>query len=58
MEITEEGEAKEITIDIDSSKIVDIKNIKPDNNEIEIDGVRFVVNNLRISPLAINLDYS
>ncbi|GAA0815104.1 DUF4179 domain-containing protein [Clostridium tertium] len=58
LEITEEGEAKEITIDIDSSKIVDIKNIKPDNNEIEIDGVRFVVNNLRISPLAINLDYS
>ncbi|MBS5883950.1 hypothetical protein [Clostridium sp.] len=58
LEITEEGEAKEITIDIESSKIVDIKNIKPDNNEIEIDGVRFVVNNLRISPLAINLDYS
>lgn len=58
LEITEEGEAKEITIDIDSSKIVDIKNIKPDNNEIEIDGVRFVVNNLRVSPLAINLDYS
>ena len=56
--ITEGGESKEITINIDESKIVKVKNIKPDNNEIEIDGIKFVVNNLRVSPLAINLDYS
>ncbi|WP_291651192.1 DUF4179 domain-containing protein [Clostridium sp.] len=58
IEITEEGEVKEVTIDIDSSKIVKVKNIVPENNVIEIEGVRFVVNNLRVSPLAINLDYS
>ncbi|GAA0085800.1 hypothetical protein UT300007_22390 [Clostridium sp. CTA-7] len=58
LEITEEGEAKEITVDIDSSKIVKIKNIEPENNEIQIDEVSFIVNNLRVSPLAINLDYS
>ncbi|MBE6052554.1 MAG: DUF4179 domain-containing protein [Clostridium sartagoforme] len=56
--ITEEEESKEITINIDESKIVKVKNIKPENNEIEIDGVKFIVNNLRVSPLAINLDYS
>lgn len=58
LEITEKGEAKEVTVDIDSSKIVKIKNIRPENNEIQIDGVSFIVNNLRVSPLAINLDYS
>ena len=58
LEITEEGEAKEVTVDIDSSKIVKVKNIKPENNEIQIDGVSFIVNNLRVSPLAVNLDYS
>ncbi len=58
LEITEEGEAKEVTVDIDSSKIVKIKNIEPENNEIQIDEVSFIVNNLRVSPLAINLDYS
>ncbi|MDV4151062.1 DUF4179 domain-containing protein [Clostridium sp. AL.422] len=58
LSITEEGERKEITIDIDESKIVKVKNIKPEDNEIEIDGVKFVVNSLRVSPLAINLDYS
>ncbi len=58
LRITEDGESKEITINIDESKIVKVKNIKPDNNEIEIDGVKFVVNSLRVSPLAINLEYS
>jgi hypothetical protein len=58
LEITEEGQAKEVTVDIDSSKIVKIKNIEPENNEIQIDGVNFIVNNFRVSPLAINLDYS
>ncbi|MGG7142718.1 DUF4179 domain-containing protein [Clostridium nigeriense] len=58
LRITEEGENKEITIDIDESKILKVKNIKPENNEIEIDGVKFIVNNLRVSPLAIDLDYS
>lgn len=58
LEIVENDEVKEITIDIDSSKIVKVKNIKPENNTIEVNGVRFIVNNLRVSPLAINLDYS
>lgn len=58
LRITEEGENKEITINIDESKIVKVKNIMPENNEIEIDGVKFIVNNLRVSPLAIDLDYS
>lgn len=58
LRIREDGESKEVTIDIDNSKIVEVKNIKPEENKIEIDGVKFIVNNLRISPLAINLDYS
>ncbi|VYT88055.1 hypothetical protein [Clostridium tertium] len=58
LEIIENGESKEVTINIDDSKTVEVKNIKPKNNEIEIDGVKFIVNNLRVSPLAINLDYS
>jgi len=58
LRITEDGEIKEVNINIDESKIVKVKNIKPKDNEIEIDGVKFIVNNLRVSPLAINLDYS
>ncbi|MDU5110107.1 MAG: hypothetical protein E6248_06640 [Clostridium sp.] len=58
LRFTEDGESKEVTIDIDNSKIVEVKNIKPEENKIEIDGVKFIVNNLRVSPLAINLDYS
>lgn len=58
IKIAEEGESKEVTVDIDSSKIVKVKNIKPKNNEIEIDEVKFIVNNLRVSPLFISLDYS
>lgn len=58
LEIIEEGESKEITIDIDSSKVIKVKSVKPENNEIEIDGVKFIVNELRVSPLGVNLDYS
>lgn len=58
LRIIEEGESKYVTIDIDNSKIVEVKNIKPEENKIEIYGVKFIVNNLRVSPLAINLDYS
>ncbi len=58
LEITENGVSKEVTINIDDSKTVEVKNIKPKNNEIEIDGVKFIVNNLRVSPLAISIDYS
>lgn len=58
LRIIEEGESKDVTIDIDNSKIVEVKNIKPEENKIEIYGVKFIVNNLRVSPLAINLDYS
>ena len=58
LRVIEEGESKDVTINIDDSKTVEVKNIKPKNNEIEIEGVKFIVNNLRVSPLAINLDYS
>ena len=58
LKITEEGEGKVVTIGIDNSKVVEVKNIKPEENTIEIDGVKFIVNNLRVSPLTINLDYS
>lgn len=58
LKITEDGEGKVVTIGIDNSKVVEVKNIKPEENTIEIDGVKFIVNNLRVSPLAINLDYS
>ncbi len=58
LEVTEEGEVKTKTISIDSSKKLKVKNIRPENNEIEIEGVKFIVNNLRVSPLFISLDYS
>lgn len=58
LRIIEEGESKDVTINIDNSKTVEVKNIISDNNKIEIDGVNFIVNNVRVSPLAINLDYS
>ncbi len=56
--ITEKEESKEITINIDTSKKIHIENIKPEENEIEIDGVKFILNNLRVSPLSLDLDYS
>lgn len=58
LRITEEEESKEITINIDDSKKLYVKNIKPEENEIEIDGVKFILNNLRVSPLSLDLDYS
>lgn len=58
LRIIEEGESKDVTINIDNSKTVEVKNIISDNNKIEIGGVNFIVNNVRVSPLAINLDYS
>lgn len=58
LRITEEEESKEITINIDDSKKLHVENIKPEENEIEIDGVKFIVNNLRVSPLSLDLDYS
>lgn len=58
LRINEEEESKEITINIDDSKKLHVENIKPEENEIKIDGVKFIVNNLRVSPLSLDLDYS
>lgn len=52
------GEVKNLEVEIDKSKVIESKNIKPKDNEIIIDDVKITINNIRVAANSITLDYN